>query len=153
AVIGFSILAAALSLHPALAENMQDRIRSDLFTRLAIIAVATRKQTDLDRAHWDALADQLSAAGRVTFIDARGELLGDSQVPLAELPQVENHRERPEVASALAGTPALATRNSGTVHQRLLYAAIPLALPGGGRGAARLAVPLDEVDAAVRKVQ
>ena len=34
-----------------------------------------------------------------------------------------------------------------------MYAAIPLALPGGARGAARLAVPLDEVDAAVRKLR
>ena len=34
-----------------------------------------------------------------------------------------------------------------------MYAAIPMALPGGGRGAARLAVPLDEVEASVGAVQ
>jgi two-component system phosphate regulon sensor histidine kinase PhoR len=34
-----------------------------------------------------------------------------------------------------------------------MYAAIPLPLPGGRTGAARLAVPLDEVDAAVRKLR
>ncbi|MES1209721.1 MAG: histidine kinase dimerization/phospho-acceptor domain-containing protein, partial [Pseudomonadota bacterium] len=153
AIIGFSMVAAELSLHPAIEANLQDRIRADLFARLAVIELTTRTQTDLDRAHWDALADQLSAAGRVTFIDATGELLGDSQVPLAELPQVENHRDRPEVAAALAGGRGSATRSSGTVHQRLLYAAIPLALPGGARGVARLAVPLDDVDAAVQQVQ
>ncbi|HVT09971.1 MAG TPA: ATP-binding protein [Polyangia bacterium] len=153
AIIGLSLLAAELSLHPAIEENLLERIRSDLFARLAIIEYTARSETDLDRAHWDALADQLSFTGRVTFVAADGELLGDSQVPLAELNQVENHRDRPEVAAALAGRPGSATRNSGTVHQRLMYAAIPLSLPGGGRGAARLAVPLDDVDAAVRKVQ
>ena len=75
------------------------------------------------------------------------------RLPLAALAQVENHRERPEVAAALAGARGSATRSSGTVHQRLLYAAIPMTLPGGGRGAARLSVPLDDVDAAVRQVQ
>jgi two-component system, OmpR family, phosphate regulon sensor histidine kinase PhoR len=39
------------------------------------------------------------------------------------------------------------------VHERLMYAAVPLALPGGQRGAARLAVPLDDVDAAVSKLR
>ncbi|HSS39613.1 MAG TPA: histidine kinase dimerization/phospho-acceptor domain-containing protein, partial [Polyangia bacterium] len=153
AIIGFSILSAELSLRPAIEANLQDRIRTDLFARLALIELTARTQTDLDRAHWDALADQMGAAGRVTFIDANGDLLGDSQVPLAELAQVENHRQRPEVAAALAGSPGTATRSSGTVHQRLLYAAIPLSLPRGGRGVARLSVPLDGIDAAVRKVQ
>ncbi|MFL5305636.1 MAG: ATP-binding protein [Polyangia bacterium] len=153
AIIAFSLLAAELSLHPAIDDNLQNRIRSDLFARLAVIELTTRTQADLERAHWDALADQLGAAGRVTFVNADGELLGDSQVPLSALAQVENHRDRPEVAAALAGGHGSATRSSGTVHQRLLYAAIPLTLPGGGRGAARLSVPLDDIDAAVRQVQ
>jgi two-component system, OmpR family, phosphate regulon sensor histidine kinase PhoR len=153
AIIGVSILAAEVSLRPAIEANLQDRIRSDLFARLGLIELTARTQTDLDRAHWDALADQLGAAGRVTFIDSAGELLGDSQVPLGDLVHVENHRHRPEVAAALAGGRGTATRNSDTIHERLLYAAIPLTLPGGGRGVARLAVPLDGVDAAVRKVQ
>ena len=80
-------------------------------------------------------------------------VLGDSQVSLEGLAHVENHRDRPEVAAALAGGERSSTRNSATVHERLMYAAVPLALPGGARGAARLAVPLDEVDAAVSKLR
>jgi two-component system phosphate regulon sensor histidine kinase PhoR len=155
AIIGLSIFTAEMYLRPAIEENLQDRIRSDLFARLALIQQTAQAETDLDRAKWDALADQLGprAGGRVTFIDAGGELLGDSQVPLAEPSQIENHRERPEVAAALSGGSGASTRNSATVHERLLYAAVPLQLPGGGRGAARLAVPLDEIDAAVRQVR
>jgi two-component system phosphate regulon sensor histidine kinase PhoR len=44
-------------------------------------------------------------------------------------------------------------RFSATIQKRLMYAAIPMALPGGGHGVARLAVPTDEVSAAVDAVR
>jgi two-component system phosphate regulon sensor histidine kinase PhoR len=155
AIIGISILSAEMYLRPAIEANLLDRIRGDLFVRLALVQEMARGQTDLDRARWDALADQLGprAGGRVTFIDANGDVLGDSDIPLADLAQIENHRLRPEIASALAGGPGASTRNSATVHERFLYAAIPMMLPGGNRGAVRLAVPLLEVDLAVRRVR
>ncbi len=154
-LIGVSMLAGELYLRPAVETNLLDRIRDDLFVRLSLVAQAATGQTDLDSAHWDALADELGprSHGRVTFIDAGGVVLGDSQVSLPGLAHVENHRDRPEVAAALAGGMRSSTRNSATVHERLMYAAVPLTLPGGGHGAARLAVPLDEVDAAVSKLR
>jgi two-component system phosphate regulon sensor histidine kinase PhoR len=154
-LIGLSMLAAEMYLRPAVESNLLDRIRGDLYVRLALVAEPTRALTDLDHARWDALADELGprANGRVTFIDAEGVVLGDSQVSLEGLVHVENHRDRPEVAAALAGGQASSTRNSATVHERLMYAATALPLPGGRIGAARLAVPLDEVDAAVRKLR
>jgi two-component system, OmpR family, phosphate regulon sensor histidine kinase PhoR len=155
ALIGVSTLAGELYLRPAVEENLLDQIRGDLFTRLALVEHAASGQRDLERVHWDGLAHALGprAHGRVTFIDAEGVVLGDSQVSLEGLATVENHRERPEVAAALAGGEGASTRNSATVHERLMYAAIPLGLPGGARGAARLAVPLDQVDAAIRKLR
>src|SRR5262249_39951860 len=106
---------------------------------------------DLDRAGWDALADDIapSAHGRVTFIDASGAVIGDSEVALDDLTHLENHRERPEVAAALAGGAESSMRFSATIRKRLIYAAVPMPLPGGGRGVARLAVPIDEVTASV----
>jgi two-component system phosphate regulon sensor histidine kinase PhoR len=154
-LIGVSMLAGEIYLRPAVEANLLDRIRGDLYARLALLAHAARTETDLDHARWDALADELGprANGRVTFIDADGVVLGDSQVSLEALAHVENHRDRPEVALALAGEQGSSTRNSATVHERLMYGAIPLALPGGRVGAARLAVPLDAVDAAVGKLR
>ncbi|HVV50820.1 MAG TPA: ATP-binding protein [Polyangia bacterium] len=153
-LIGLSLLAGELYLRPAVEDNLLERIRQDLYARLALVEHAAAGQTDLAPARWDALADELGprAGGRVTFIDGAGVVLGDSQVPLEGLGALENHRQRPEVAAALAGGAGSSTRNSATVHERLMYAAIPLALPGGGRGAVRIAVPLDAVDAAVRKL-
>jgi len=150
-LIGVSMLAGEIYLRPAVEANLLDRIRDDLFARLSLVEHAAAGQTDLQRAHWDALADELGprSHGRVTFIDADGVVLGDSQVSLEELAHVENHRDRPEVAAALAGRAQSSTRYSATIHQRLMYAAIPMTFPDGRRGAARLAVPLDEVDAAI----
>jgi two-component system phosphate regulon sensor histidine kinase PhoR len=154
-LIALSLLAGELYLRPAIEANMLDRIRADLDVRLALIARAAAAQPDLDRTRWDALADDLGprAQGRITFIDSSGTVIGDSDVPREGLDKVENHRDRVEVAAALAGTPHSSARYSATVHQRLMYAAVPLPLPGGGRGAARLAVPLGQVEAALGRLR
>jgi two-component system phosphate regulon sensor histidine kinase PhoR len=154
-LIILSLLAGEVYLRPAIEANLLDRIRGDLYVRLALVANAAAGRTDLDPRAWDALADDLGprARGRVTFIDAAGTVIGDSEVALADLPQVENHRDRPEVAAALAGRWESSARSSATIHKRLMYAAVPMTLPGGATGVARLAVPLDEVNAAVDAVR
>jgi two-component system, OmpR family, phosphate regulon sensor histidine kinase PhoR len=154
ALVVASLLAAELYLRPSVESILLDRVRDDLFVRLALVEHAARARPELaglDRAAWDALADDLAgpAQARVTFIGAGGTVIGDSEVALADLAAVENHRDRPEVAAALAGTPQSATRFSATVQTRYMYAAVPMPLPGGARGVARLAVPLDRVAALI----
>jgi two-component system phosphate regulon sensor histidine kinase PhoR len=154
-LIILSLLAGEMYLRPAIEANLLERIRADLLARLALIERDAAKLPDLQRGAWDALADELGARahGRVTFIDGTGVVIGDSEVALGDLDHVENHRERPEVASALTGTPQTAMRFSATIQKRLMYAAIPMSLPGGNRGVARLAVPIDEVAASVGAVR
>ncbi|HTA21100.1 MAG TPA: ATP-binding protein [Polyangia bacterium] len=154
-LIAVSTIASELYLRPAIETNLTDGIRADLLARLALIEHATAAARDMAPATWDALADTLGprARGRVTFIAADGRVIGDSEVPLDGLAALENHHGRPEVAEALDGRAGASTRWSATVHERLMYAAIPLTFPDGTRGAARLAVPLADVDAAVRQVR
>ncbi|HXI59652.1 MAG TPA: ATP-binding protein [Polyangia bacterium] len=155
ALMALSVLAAEMVLRPTIEQNLVDRITSDLFVRLALVQRAGEGLTTVDPAAWDRLADELGprASGRITFIAADGRVLGDSEVALAALPALENHKERPEVSRALSGEPRSSMRWSATVHERLMYAAVPLRLPDGTVGAARLAVPLEEVDAAVRRLR
>ncbi|NJD20004.1 MAG: HAMP domain-containing protein, partial [Gemmatimonadetes bacterium] len=90
---------------------------------------------------------------RVTLIDTAGVVLGDSYVEAGRVRQEENHRERPEVAGALAHPGAsFAERTSATVAGPLLYAARltrcrdqPVVL--------RLAAPLGTVDGTVAQVR
>lgn len=81
-----------------------------------------------------ALSDPLAAARlcaaiaassgyRVTLILPGGKVLADSEADSATM---ENHAGRPEVAQALAGFPSLSRRNSATLGEELLYAAVPL---------------------------
>jgi two-component system phosphate regulon sensor histidine kinase PhoR len=154
-LIILSLLAGEIYLRPSIEANLLDRIRADLFVRLALVERTASTRRDLDRKEWDALADELAprARGRVTFMDASGTVIGDSEVETGGLARVENHRDRPEVAAALAGGTQTSMRYSATIGKRLMYAAIPMTLPGGGRGVARLAVPIDEVAGAMATVR
>jgi two-component system phosphate regulon sensor histidine kinase PhoR len=82
------------------------------------------------------------ADARFTVIAADGTVLADS----AEDPdQMENHGQRPEVLAAAASSePAFSTRFSRTIREEMMYAAV--AVPGG-RGTARVALPLTFVNA------
>jgi two-component system phosphate regulon sensor histidine kinase PhoR len=154
-LIAASVLTAELYLRPQIEGGIMDRIRNDLFARLALVEEAAEGVRGDDASRWATLADDLGrrSRARVTFIAPDGQVLGDSEVPHDRLPSLENHRDRPEVAAALAGRPGSSMRWSATVHNRLMYAAVPLDVPGRGRGVARLAVPLSDVDAAVRQLR
>ena len=57
ALILASTAAAELYLRPAIESNLIDRIRNDLFARLALVQHAAMAARPADRAAWDALAD------------------------------------------------------------------------------------------------
>jgi two-component system phosphate regulon sensor histidine kinase PhoR len=101
----------------------------------------------------DAVADRAAraAGARVTLIARDGSVLGDSDVPAARLPRVENHANRPEIQVALAGSVGSSTRRSATVGRSLLYLALPLEEEPGG--VVRLAVEMPQVDAAVAELR
>jgi len=100
----------------------------------------------------DAIADraQRAAAARVTLITSSGAVVGDSDVPLGKLSEVESHADRPEVRAALEGRVGSSTRRSDTVGRPLLYLAIPDAL---GVGVVRLAVDVSDIDGAVAELR
>jgi two-component system, OmpR family, phosphate regulon sensor histidine kinase PhoR len=76
---------------------------------------------------------------RMTVILPSGEVVADS----AEDPrQLDNHADRPEVQTALAGEVGRSTRFSHTVGEDLTYVAAPLAGAGGVQAVARAAFPV-----------
>jgi two-component system phosphate regulon sensor histidine kinase PhoR len=78
-----------------------------------------------------------NANARLTWVSAGGAVVFDT---LADAGKMENHRDRPEVASALRGATGSARRRSGTLGTDYLYVAVPCK-----DGALRLAVPLEGV--------
>lgn len=60
---------------------------------------------------------------RVTLITDSGRVVADSDVPVEELPSVENHLLRPEVVEASTRTVGMNVRHSATVGRDFLYVA------------------------------
>jgi signal transduction histidine kinase len=86
--------------------------------------------------------------GRVVIVDRRGASLVDSS------PAVPGERifaSRPEIATALRGDVAAGTRYSATLHQSLLFVAVPIASGGRILGAVRITYPTSTLDARVRR--
>ncbi|MCC6588839.1 MAG: HAMP domain-containing protein [Bryobacterales bacterium] len=86
-----------------------------------------------------------SSAARLTVVAGDGRVLADSE---AESVRMDNHRGRPEVATALKGSVGSVVRKSGTTGIDYLYVAVPYQ-----NGALRLAVPLTEVQAQVGEIR
>lgn len=75
---------------------------------------------------------------RVTYIDMYGTVLGDSD---EDPKRMDNHRDRPEIASAMRGEDGIAVRHSATLHVDMLYVAIPVRNKGEIRGVLRVSMP------------
>ncbi|MBP6717182.1 MAG: PAS-domain containing protein, partial [Acidobacteria bacterium] len=88
---------------------------------------------------------------RVTFIDATGNVIGDSDVARERLADVENHHARPEVMAARASGGGTATRASNTTGVETTYAAAPVR--NSAVSVVRVALALTAVDRRVREIQ
>ncbi len=156
-IVAMSTVAADVVLTRRLDADLTERVERDLFIRASL---ARHTATDArlggdDLRAWDELADSLgqAAEARLSFIRGDGVVLGDSEVPLPELPQTERHGSRPEVVDALNQGRGASARRSSTVGSRMMYVALPLEGPDAVRVVVRVALPLTEVDAAVGRVR
>ena len=78
---------------------------------------------------------------RLSLLDARGNVLGDTAGKAQPVTSLDNHADRPEIQEALAKGQGFAIRPSGTLDVDLAYAATRL---GDGR-LLRLSVPLESL--------
>lgn len=157
ALITVSVVVADTYLSRALDADLTARVQADLLVRLNFVerdASSFAASLD-DRTAWDRLADDLGrrGEGRVTIVRRDGVVLGDSELDLAGVEQVENHADRPEIAEALSDKQGASTRWSSTLKQRMMYVAVPFQRDGKVAGAVRLAKSLTEVDHALSHVR
>lgn len=86
---------------------------------------------------------------RVTVIDARGNVLADSQ---GDAPHMEDHFNRPEVQEARIKGFGTAIRRSHTLQADMLYVAVAVRDGAGNGGTIRMARPLHEVEDALNRM-
>ena len=92
----------------------------------------------------------LLAARRITVILPSGQVIGDSQ----EEPQhMDNHANRPEIASALSGSAGTSIRYSDTLRKRMMYVAIPLRDKQKTVAVIRTSLPVTSIDAELKTIR
>ena len=106
-----------------------------------------------DSLHWPDLARELGARTgyRVTLIDPKGTVRGDTEFDRTSLGQLENHLMRPEVQQALSTGVGRAARLSASTNERRMYVAVRGGPPG--LAVVRVSTTLAAVDAEVDAVQ
>jgi two-component system phosphate regulon sensor histidine kinase PhoR len=103
----------------------------------------TTKQSELDGIA-KTTGQQIQA--RITIIAQDGTVLGDSdQNPIT----MENHASRPEVIEALSTGVGHSIRYSATLHEDMMYVAVPVINQGQALGIARVALPLTTVQSSI----
>jgi signal transduction histidine kinase len=111
-----------------------------------VAQVPTRRQLRALAAVSSAYARRTGA--RVVIVDRAGHALIDTS---GRVRGAESFASRPEIAAALAGRYPSGVRNSNTLHERLLYVAVPIASGGKVHGAVRITYPFSAVDARIHR--
>ncbi|HYL55771.1 MAG TPA: ATP-binding protein [Gemmatimonadales bacterium] len=144
AVVGLVAAADRLLRH-----NLEDEIARSLEHEARVLAALL----PADSLHWPDLTHELGAGTghRVTLIDAKGHVRGDTEFDRNALGQLENHLMRPEVQQALTTGVGRGERLSASTNERRMYVAVR----GGPPGIAitRVSTTLAAVDAQVTAVQ
>jgi two-component system, OmpR family, phosphate regulon sensor histidine kinase PhoR len=90
------------------------------------------------------------AQARITVISPTGVVLADSQ---HDPETMENHAQRPEIVAAYRGQIGKSIRRSAALGLDMCYLAVPLTYRGQPQFVLRLALPLEDLHAAVAPVR
>jgi two-component system phosphate regulon sensor histidine kinase PhoR len=95
---------------------------------------------------------------RITLIDEQGHVLADSHVPLTDIPDIQNHLERPEIRQAQQSGLGYNIRHSATVGHDFLYMAkvvkdLPPKTVFRGLRFLRLSIPLEAFQAQINYIR
>ncbi len=131
-------------------DNQSNQLQAQLTNEAKLVAdislpflADSTRQNELDSIA-KATGQQIEA--RITIIAKDGTVLGDTeQNPLT----MENHATRPEVIQALSTGIGQSIRYSATLHESMMYVAVPVMNQGQVFGIARVALPLTTVQSSI----
>ena len=147
------LLLVLLAVDIYVASVLRDEYERIGFEQLAgLIRVAESRSVPVDNpASLQAWAEWLAESGaRVTVVAVDGRVLADSAHNPATM---ENHRDRPEVLSAMTAGTGRAVRYSDTVNRDMLYLAARREVDGAAPVVLRVALPLSELDDALLELR
>lgn len=133
-----AILTVNLHLGGHIKNHLSEKIETNLLTYARIINVAPSMEGMAQTARHIAHTEGM----RVTLIDRRGVVLGDTERSPADM---ENHFDRPEIQEARVRGTGRSTRLSATLGIETLYVAVAIEDESKEIGYIRLARPLTDV--------
>ena len=146
-----SLAGSTVLVSVELRRGLREDVGHTLMQHARLAAELLAGRTDLPDPELEAQQLGRRINARVTFIDARGQVVGDSDVARERLPELENHNARPEVIAARASGEGTATRGSVTIGVDITYAAA--VVHNSAVSVVRVALPLTAVDERVRGMQ
>jgi two-component system phosphate regulon sensor histidine kinase PhoR len=150
--LGYLVLAVALSgvillfSLDMIRDHYTDTLAADLEKLAAAVGMEVAPLAGDQR--FEELQSLVTSLGRrtstrITLVDSSGRVIADSE---DDPTHMDNHLTRPEVAGALQGGPARATRLSATTGEEMLYVALPMEADGGTVGVVRVSSYMEQVD-------
>ena len=148
-VLVLVLIALEIPLVLSLSNRVDSEVRSQAAAQAQVVAAAASARIG-DRAQLQRVVEQAGRdlGARVIVVGPRGGLLADSAGTGL---RSESYANRPEIASALAGTSRQGTRNSATVGEELLFTAVPILDQGRTVGAVRVTQSNAAVSERVRR--
>ncbi len=119
-------------------------------TTVAMVLTAEAASLPPERLEDWSKSASARAQCRVTVIDPQGVVLAESEQDPAKM---ENHANRPEIQAAYLNRVGSAIRRSDTLGRDLCYLAVPLQFQGRSGYVLRVAVPIENLDAAISEVR
>jgi two-component system phosphate regulon sensor histidine kinase PhoR len=141
-LIGYIFLTSQLKTY--LDANIEDNLRRQLTLARDVVEQRLLDNGTLEDAQKLAVRFAKDLGVRATIIAYDGTVIGDSELNLQQLRNVENHLQRLEVQEALHKGVGVSKRYSYTIRKYLVYVAVPFGLEKMS-GVIRFAIPLADV--------
>jgi two-component system, OmpR family, phosphate regulon sensor histidine kinase PhoR len=151
-VISLSLLILYFYLTPALSGFLLRYLEKELSEKVSLIRdhLEVLPSSAWEESSLDPLADEWAKDinTRVTIIDGKGKVLGDSELSGPALEHLENHLQRPEIQQSLHAPFGSSTRYSTTLKTNMMYVALKTS-----RGFVRAALPLHVIDQTEKEIK
>ena len=142
-----ALLISEIFITTTVRESHLDELRQNLSIQVDLIS----DRINFSRNRIDDVCNEIKkkTGARITVVLADGRVIGDSDTASADM---ENHSQRTEIAQALLFRTGSTIRRSDTLKTDFLYFAKKITFGRDQIGFIRLAVPLTDIDHAVRPV-
>jgi two-component system phosphate regulon sensor histidine kinase PhoR len=160
----YFVIAAAALAFAGVASWLQfrkyagDETDRQLLLHARILAAAVRPSLEASPPDLPRVAAEVDRMGRgldlrLTVVLPGGEVAADSSVGAAKVPDMENHGDREEIRSALAGREASASRRSITEKADEHYVAVPIRDGARTLGVARVSLRVSGIEHGLDRIR